>query len=135
MSNMERTEGGVVMRKVNAIIERAPDGNYSIYMDADDMSYLVTGTGKTEDEAIDTFLKGYEDMKAYYAEQNKPFEEVVFIFTRCLWHSADDKPEKGKWILYKAGMYYTARASENIHLLIDKWCYINDIETDKDGKT
>ena len=33
-------------RKVTAVIERAGDGTYSIYMDADDMDYLVTGTGK-----------------------------------------------------------------------------------------
>ena len=40
------------MRRVKAIIERAGDGNYSVYMDADDMSYLVTGTGKTAEEAV-----------------------------------------------------------------------------------
>ena len=68
------------MRKVNAIIERAGDGTYSVYMDADDMSYLVTGTGKTVVEAVDCFKNGYEDMKAYYAEQNKEFEEVEFEY-------------------------------------------------------
>ena len=30
------------MKTVPAIIEMASDGNYSIYMDADDMDYLVT---------------------------------------------------------------------------------------------
>ena len=34
------------MKRVKAIIERAGDGSYSVYMDADDMSYLITGTGK-----------------------------------------------------------------------------------------
>lgn len=51
------------MRKVNAIIEKASDGNYSIYMDADDMPYLVTGTGKTVEEARKVFEDGYEDIK------------------------------------------------------------------------
>ncbi len=40
------------MRKVNAIIEQASDGDFSIYMDADGMPYLVTGTGKTVEEAL-----------------------------------------------------------------------------------
>ncbi len=59
------------MRKVKAIIERANDGNYSVYMDADDMSYLITGTGKTAEEAINSFNENYEDMKRYYAEEGK----------------------------------------------------------------
>ena len=68
------------MRKVRAIIERAADGNYSVYMDADDMSYLVTGTGKTAAEAVNCFKAGYEDMKRYYAEEGKEFEEVEFDY-------------------------------------------------------
>ena len=68
------------MRKVKAIIEQASDGNYSIYMDAEDMDYLVTGTGKTEEEAIKCFKDGYEDTKRYYAEEGKTFEEVEFVF-------------------------------------------------------
>ena len=65
-------------RKVKAIIERAGDGNYSVYMDDDDMSYLVTGTGKTAEEAIECFKNGYEDMKKHYAEEGKEFEEAEF---------------------------------------------------------
>jgi len=67
-------------KKVNAIIERAGDGTYSIYMDADGMDYLVTGTGKTVEEARQVFLGGYEDTKRYYTEEGKPFEEVSFEF-------------------------------------------------------
>ena len=44
------------MKKVKAIIERAGDGNYSVYMDADEISYLITGTGKTAKEAIESFM-------------------------------------------------------------------------------
>ena len=68
------------MRQVKAVIERASDGNFSIYMDADDMSYLVTGTGTTVEEARKVFNDGYEDMKQYYAEEGKEFEEAEFIF-------------------------------------------------------
>ena len=68
------------MRKVNAVIERASDGTYSVYMDADDMSYLVTGTGRTVDEAVRCFQGGYEDMRRYYAEEGKEFVEVEFDY-------------------------------------------------------
>ena len=67
-------------RKVTAVIERAKDGTYSIYMDADDMDYLVTGTGKTVNKAMAAFNGGYEDMRRYYAEEGKNFEDVDFIF-------------------------------------------------------
>jgi predicted RNase H-like HicB family nuclease len=70
----------VTKRKVKAIIERAGDGNYSVYMDDDDMSYLVTGTGKTAEEAIECFKNGYEDMKEYYKEEGKEFEEAEFDY-------------------------------------------------------
>ena len=49
-------------------------------MDADDMDYLVTGTGKTVNEAMAAFNGGYEDMRRYYAEEGKNFEDVDFIF-------------------------------------------------------
>ena len=68
------------MKQVKAVIERASDGTFSIYMDADDMSYLVTGTGSTVEEARKVFNDGYEDMKQYYAEEGKEFEEAEFIF-------------------------------------------------------
>ena len=67
-------------RKVTAVIERAGDGTYSIYMDADDMDYLVTGTGKTVEEAIAMFQGGYDDMSKYYAAEGKSFEEIEFEY-------------------------------------------------------
>lgn len=67
------------MNKVKAIIERAGDGSYSVYMDAD-LDYLITGTGSTAEEAIECFKGGYEDMKKFYAEEGKAFEEVEFDF-------------------------------------------------------
>ncbi len=69
-----------MMRRVKAIIERASDGRYSVYMDADDMDYLVTGTGSTAEEAIKVFTGGYEDTGRFYAEEGKNFEEVEFEY-------------------------------------------------------
>lgn len=68
------------MRKVNAVIERASDGTYSIYSDADDLSYLITGTGKSVEEAKKCFEGGYTDMKRYYEKIGKPFEEVEMCY-------------------------------------------------------
>ena len=67
-------------RTVNAIIERASDGTYSIYMDADGMDYLVTGTGNTVEEAKNVFIGGYEDMRRLYGKNGRAFEEVDFCF-------------------------------------------------------
>lgn len=68
------------MRKVNAVIERAKDGTYSIYSDAEDLGYLVTGTGNTVEEAKRYFRGGYEDIKKSYARHNEPFEEVEMCY-------------------------------------------------------
>ena len=67
-------------RKINAIIERADDGTYSIYSDADDLDYLITGTGKTVSEAKKIFEGGYEDTRRYYAKEGKPFTEVEMVY-------------------------------------------------------
>jgi len=68
------------MRKVNAVIERATDGTYSIYSDDDSLDYLVTGTGKTVEEAKKCFEGGYADIKRIYAEDGKPFAEVEMSY-------------------------------------------------------
>lgn len=68
------------MKKVNAIIERASDGTYSIFIDADDLDYLVTGTGDTVEEAKRVFEGGYEDMRRVFAEEGRPFTEVELTY-------------------------------------------------------
>lgn len=68
------------MRQVKAVIERASDGTYSIYSDADDLGYLVTGTGKTVEEAKKCFEDGYADMKRYYEKEGKEFTEVEMCY-------------------------------------------------------
>lgn len=67
-------------RKVKAVIERAGDGNFSVYMDDDSLDYLVTGTGETAEKAIECFTNGYDDMKAFYKKQGKDFVEVEFVY-------------------------------------------------------
>ena len=68
------------MKQVNAIIERASDGTYSIFIDADDLDYLVTGTGDTVEEAKRVFEGGYEDMRRVFAEEGRPFTEIEWTY-------------------------------------------------------
>lgn len=68
------------MRKINAVIERASDGTYSIYSDAEDLNYLVTGTGTSVEEAMRYFEGGYADIKRVYTRDGKPFEEVEWVY-------------------------------------------------------
>ena len=48
--------------------------------DTEDMSYLITASGRTLKIAMKDFLEGYEGMKEHYAEVGKEFEEVEFDF-------------------------------------------------------
>jgi len=68
------------MRKVNAIIERASDGTFSIYTDAADLEYVVTGTGSTVEEAKKCFEGGYQDIKEYSLKHHEPFTEVEMVY-------------------------------------------------------
>lgn len=67
-------------RKVNAIIERAGDGTYSIYSDADDLGYLVTGTGETVEEAKRAFEGSYSDIRLSYERHGEPFTEAEMTY-------------------------------------------------------
>ena len=68
------------MKRIKALIERANDGTYSIYMAEQPSDYLITATGQTAEEALQTFKENYEDMKHFYEEEGKPFEEVEFDY-------------------------------------------------------
>ncbi len=70
------------MRTVRVFIERGKDGSYGAYMpDDNNLSYGIIGEGDTAAAAIADFKAVYEDMKAGFAEEGKPFEEVEFAFS------------------------------------------------------
>ena len=79
------------MRIVNAIVERASDRTFSIYMDPDATGYLITGTGDTPEAAVDDFKNAYAEMKEFYEKSGKPFEECVFEF---IYDTASFVPEQ-----------------------------------------
>jgi hypothetical protein len=67
-------------KQVKAVIEKGKGIYVSIYMDDDTMSYFVMGDGYSVEEAIEDFYGGYEDMRDYYRDINKPFTEAEFTF-------------------------------------------------------
>lgn len=67
------------MKKVKAIIERANDGTYGVFV-KEEIQYGIIGDGGSVKEAIDDFYNSYEEMKQYYKDENKEFKEYVFVF-------------------------------------------------------
>lgn len=49
-------------------------------MDDSNLDYGCIGEGKTVDETMKDFMSSYNEMKAYYAEEGKPFTEAEFEF-------------------------------------------------------
>ena len=68
------------MRIVNAIVERASDGTFSVYMDPNETGYLITGTGNTPEDAVEDFKTAYKEMKDFHEKSGKQFEECKFEF-------------------------------------------------------
>lgn len=68
------------MKNVRAIIERSNEGVFSIYIDNNTLSYGISGQGDTVESAKEDFFAAYEEMKEYYREEKKEFEEVEFNF-------------------------------------------------------
>ena len=70
------------MNKVKAFIERGTDGTYGVYVDLNDetLNYGIHGDGATKQEAIDSFMTAYEDMKKIYEKDGNPFVEAEFEF-------------------------------------------------------
>ena len=67
------------MKKVKVFIEKS-DYGFSAYMDDTPLSYSCIGEGKTVEETIADFRQAYADMRDYYREEGKPFEEIEFEF-------------------------------------------------------
>jgi hypothetical protein len=66
--------------KVKVIIERGNDGSYGAYIGSNNVSFGIIGDGETVQDAKNDFLNSYEEMKDYYAENNKNFTECEFQF-------------------------------------------------------
>lgn len=70
------------MKNVRVFIERGDDGTFSAYLPDDNgLDWGVSGEGISMEAAIDDFMAAYDEVKAYYKDNNKPFEEVKFKFS------------------------------------------------------
>lgn len=70
------------MRTVRVFIERGKDGTFGAYMpDDNNLTYGIIGDGATAAAAIEDFKAEYDDMRAFFMEEGKPFEEVNFAFS------------------------------------------------------
>ena len=67
------------MKTVKVFIEKGKD-DYSAYMDDTPLSYSCIGQGDTVEEAIEDFKASYREMREYYQEIGKEFEEVKLVF-------------------------------------------------------
>lgn len=67
------------MKRIKAYVEKS-DYGFSVYMEDNDLDYGIIGEGKTATEAINDFRQAYEEMREYYKDEGKDFEEVNFEF-------------------------------------------------------
>lgn len=58
------------------------DGTYGVYLDLEEkrLSYGIIGDGDTVQEAIADFENSYEEMKTYYYDIGKNFQEAEFEY-------------------------------------------------------
>lgn len=70
------------MKTIRVFIERGKDGSYGAYMPDDNhLGWGVHGDGPTAIAAAEDFKNQYEDMKLFFKEEGKLFEEVEFAFS------------------------------------------------------
>lgn len=67
------------MKKIVIYIEKGDKG-FSAYMAENNLDYGIRGEGSTATKTIEDFKESYEEMKDFYAQQGKTFEEVEFDF-------------------------------------------------------
>lgn len=65
--------------KVKVFVEIAENG-YSAYMGDFSLDYGCIGEGAMVEETIVDFKNCYNEMKAYYTEEGKPFTKAEFEF-------------------------------------------------------
>ncbi len=67
------------MKNVRVIIEPSEYG-YSAYIDDTTLGYGCLGEGKTINETVNDFNMAYAEMKEYYGQTGKHFEEIQYVF-------------------------------------------------------
>lgn len=68
-----------IMKKVVVYIEKSDNG-FSAYMAENTLDYGIRGEGSTARETIADFKDSYAEMREFYKEQGKKFEEAEFEY-------------------------------------------------------
>ena len=66
--------------KAIAIIEKGADDTYGVFIGSDNVPFGVLGDGKTIAEAVADFYNSLDEMRAFYAEEDREFPELEFEF-------------------------------------------------------
>lgn len=61
-------------------VQRLDDGSYRIYYQNDKQMYIAGGYGKTPEEAKENFYFNLDDVRKYFKESGRFFEEFSFEF-------------------------------------------------------
>lgn len=70
------------MKQTKVYITKESDGTYSSYMDnSSNLPYGLVGEGHSVNEAIDAWLRSYEDMRRLFEREGREFVEAKFSFT------------------------------------------------------
>lgn len=70
------------MKTIRVFIEKGKDGKFSAYMPDDNhLDWGIHGDGASVKDAIADLNSEYENMKTFFKEEGKPFEEVDFAFS------------------------------------------------------
>jgi predicted RNase H-like HicB family nuclease len=66
--------------KAIAVIERGNDGTYGVYIESGNVPFGAIGDGNSIYEAIADFNNSIDEMRAFYAEEEKEFPDLEFEF-------------------------------------------------------
>jgi len=69
--------------KVDAIIEKGPDGTYDVHFgeDTKNLTFGLLGQGNSVQEAIQDFYNSRDEIKEYYSKTGRVFpENLEFVF-------------------------------------------------------
>ncbi len=66
--------------KLTVIVEMAPDGAFSCYIEDDDKDFGAVGMGKTSEKAISSFMEACKLMREEYECEGKPLPEYEFEY-------------------------------------------------------
>lgn len=70
------------MKNIRVYITRENDGTYSSYMDSNsNLPYGLIGEGNTVNEAVEAWIRSYDDMQRLLEKEGREFVKTKFTFS------------------------------------------------------